>query len=160
MKQLKLADCQGIHAISAKRNILLLPTRRSIYGTYDYSLTYSWVFYTLWWAMRGTTSPFSFHIVVKKGKFCIWLTVQGAEHPMGKVVCGRVRPWILLPQVRKQREMNIVLSSHLLHSRTIAHERMPPTFRETPPFPFILTGITLTGTHRNAFPWWFYILFN
>lgn len=97
--------------------------------------------------MRGTTSLFSFLIVVKKGKFCFGLTVQGAERPLGKALRGRVRPRILLPHVRKQREMNIVLSSHPLHSRPIAHERTPPTLRATPPFPFCLES--LSGAHTE-----------
>lgn len=93
--------------------------------------------------MRGTTSLFSFLIVVKKGKF-----VLGSQfRVLGKALRGRVRPRILLPHVRKQREMNIVLSSHPLHSRPIAHERTPPTLRATPPFPFCLES--LSGAHTE-----------
>lgn len=71
VKQPELADCQRMRALSAKWNTLLLPTRRLIHGSYSLSLTYSWVFYTLWWAWEEQPLFSHFSLLWRKESFAL-----------------------------------------------------------------------------------------
>lgn len=159
VKQPELADCQRMRALSAKWNTLLLPTRRLIHGSYSLSLTYSWVFYTLWWAWEEQPLFSRFSLLWRKESF-----VLGSQFRVQSVLWGRhcVGEWDLGLSclTSGNRGRWILFLAPTLFTQTHSPREDATHTQGDSSFPIRLSGITLRGTHRNVFPWWFSTLFN